>query len=206
MDAINDPQDQSEIFISPRRWHCSSRWHYRFYFTPGTWLKMSSMRPHDLNILHCFPFYDISNYPWMLINIESDSHFDGVIKFVFSLFLKHNVSLPSPCTGLKQEGKLRMRVEPGLFEWTKWVSGNSLPAWISPIGLAAANLSVDTTYKYRQTPLHCFILQYFYVYLCRCIFSYRHTVCIIRVLSEWNINHQKKYFYIFTDLIYLLQN
>lgn len=51
---------------------------------------------------------------------------------------------------MKQEGKLRMRVEPGLFEWTKWVSGNSLPAWISPIGLAAANLSVDTTYKYRQ--------------------------------------------------------
>ncbi|KAF7699929.1 ubiquitin associated and SH3 domain containing Bb [Silurus meridionalis] len=49
--------------------------------------------------------------------------------------------------GMKQDGKLKTRVEPGLFEWTKWVSGNSLPAWISPIGLAAANLSVDTTYK-----------------------------------------------------------
>lgn len=57
---------------------------------------------------------------------------------------------PFPCPGMKQEGKLKMRVEPGLFEWTKWVSGNSLPTWISPVGLAAANLSVDTTYKYRQ--------------------------------------------------------
>uniref|UniRef100_A0A671UE14 Ubiquitin associated and SH3 domain containing Bb n=1 Tax=Sparus aurata TaxID=8175 RepID=A0A671UE14_SPAAU len=28
--------------------------------------------------------------------------------------------------GLQQDGKLKVRVEPGLFEWTKWVSGNSL--------------------------------------------------------------------------------
>ncbi|KAM8927235.1 ubiquitin-associated and SH3 domain-containing protein B isoform 2-T2 [Pelodytes ibericus] len=49
--------------------------------------------------------------------------------------------------GLKQESKNKIRVEPGLFEWTKWVSGNTLPAWISPTELAAANLSVDTTYR-----------------------------------------------------------
>ncbi|XP_062873118.1 ubiquitin-associated and SH3 domain-containing protein B-like [Trichomycterus rosablanca] len=48
---------------------------------------------------------------------------------------------------MQQDGKVKIRVEPGLFEWTKWVSGNSLPAWISPIALAAANLSVDTTYR-----------------------------------------------------------
>ncbi|XP_072835288.2 ubiquitin-associated and SH3 domain-containing protein B isoform X1 [Pogona vitticeps] len=49
--------------------------------------------------------------------------------------------------GLQQENNLKIRVEPGLFEWTKWVSGNSLPAWIPPMDLAAASLSVDTTYR-----------------------------------------------------------
>ncbi|XP_049598309.1 ubiquitin-associated and SH3 domain-containing protein B isoform X2 [Syngnathus scovelli] len=49
--------------------------------------------------------------------------------------------------GLQQEGKTKIRVEPGLFEWTKWVSGTCLPTWIPPTELAAANLSVDTTYR-----------------------------------------------------------
>uniref|UniRef100_A0A8C9TG58 Ubiquitin associated and SH3 domain containing B n=1 Tax=Scleropages formosus TaxID=113540 RepID=A0A8C9TG58_SCLFO len=49
--------------------------------------------------------------------------------------------------GLQQDGKMKIRVEPGLFEWTKWVSGTSLPAWLSSADLAAANLSVDTTYR-----------------------------------------------------------
>uniref|UniRef100_A0A7N6BL75 SH3 domain-containing protein n=1 Tax=Anabas testudineus TaxID=64144 RepID=A0A7N6BL75_ANATE len=49
--------------------------------------------------------------------------------------------------GLQQEGKTKIRVEPGLFEWTKWVSGTCLPTWIPPADLAAANLSVDTTYR-----------------------------------------------------------
>lgn len=51
-------------------------------------------------------------------------------------------------SGLQKDGKTKIRVEPGLFEWTKWVSGTSLPAWIPPADLAAANLSVDTTYRY----------------------------------------------------------
>ncbi|KAF0021858.1 hypothetical protein F2P81_025888 [Scophthalmus maximus] len=49
--------------------------------------------------------------------------------------------------GLQQDGKVKLRVEPGLFEWTKWVSGNSLPAWIPPSDLATANFSVDTMYR-----------------------------------------------------------
>uniref|UniRef100_A0A8C2JRT0 Ubiquitin associated and SH3 domain containing Bb n=1 Tax=Cyprinus carpio TaxID=7962 RepID=A0A8C2JRT0_CYPCA len=49
--------------------------------------------------------------------------------------------------GMQQDGRISIRVEPGLFEWTKWVSGTSLPAWIPPIDLAAANLNVDTTYR-----------------------------------------------------------
>ncbi|KAM4546360.1 ubiquitin-associated and SH3 domain-containing protein B [Fundulus diaphanus] len=49
--------------------------------------------------------------------------------------------------GLQLEATTKIRVEPGLFEWTKWVSGTCLPAWIPPAELAAANLSVDTTYR-----------------------------------------------------------
>ncbi|KAE8288289.1 Ubiquitin-associated and SH3 domain-containing protein B [Larimichthys crocea] len=49
--------------------------------------------------------------------------------------------------GLQQDGKTKIRVEPGLFEWTKWVSGTCLPTWIPPAELAADNLSVDTTYR-----------------------------------------------------------
>lgn len=49
--------------------------------------------------------------------------------------------------GLQLDGKTKIRVEPGLFEWTKWVSGTCLPIWIPPAELATANLCVDTTYR-----------------------------------------------------------
>uniref|UniRef100_H3D2H0 Ubiquitin-associated and SH3 domain-containing protein B n=1 Tax=Tetraodon nigroviridis TaxID=99883 RepID=H3D2H0_TETNG len=49
--------------------------------------------------------------------------------------------------GLQQEGNTKIRIEPGLFEWTKWVSGTGLPTWIPPADLAAVKLSVDTTYR-----------------------------------------------------------
>lgn len=71
-----------------------------------------------------------------------------VIDFVYSspslrcVQTAHNI-----LKGLQQDGKVKIKVEPGLFEWTKWVSGTSLPAWIPPADLAAANLSVDTTYR-----------------------------------------------------------
>ncbi|KAJ8343103.1 hypothetical protein SKAU_G00330310 [Synaphobranchus kaupii] len=71
-----------------------------------------------------------------------------VIDFVYSspslrcVQTAHNI-----LKGLQQEGNIMIKVEPGLFEWTKWVSGTSLPAWIPPADLAAANLSVDTTYR-----------------------------------------------------------
>uniref|UniRef100_A0A8C1HGT5 Ubiquitin associated and SH3 domain containing Bb n=1 Tax=Cyprinus carpio carpio TaxID=630221 RepID=A0A8C1HGT5_CYPCA len=51
--------------------------------------------------------------------------------------------------GMQQDGRISIRVEPGLFEWTKWVTGTSLPAWIPPTDLAAANLNVDTTYRFH---------------------------------------------------------
>ncbi|XP_029699834.1 ubiquitin-associated and SH3 domain-containing protein B-like isoform X3 [Takifugu rubripes] len=50
-------------------------------------------------------------------------------------------------TGMQQDTKIKMRVEPGLFEWTKWVSGSSLPGWIPLSDLAAAQFSVDVSYR-----------------------------------------------------------
>lgn len=49
---------------------------------------------------------------------------------------------------------MKIRVEPGLFEWTKWVSGSSLPAWIPPTDLAAAHFSVDASYRWRKGTSH----------------------------------------------------
>ncbi|KAF3840725.1 hypothetical protein F7725_006587 [Dissostichus mawsoni] len=45
--------------------------------------------------------------------------------------------------GLQQEAKTKIRVEPGLFEWTKHKFTRVDP----PAELAAANLNVDTTYR-----------------------------------------------------------
>ncbi|KAL6463811.1 hypothetical protein MHYP_G00282020 [Metynnis hypsauchen] len=75
-----------------------------------------------------------------------DSH--TVIDFVYcSPSLRCVQTAHNILRGLQQDGKTKIRVEPGLFEWTKWVSGTSLPAWIPPTELAAANFSVDTTYR-----------------------------------------------------------
>uniref|UniRef100_A0A8C6T3H7 Ubiquitin associated and SH3 domain containing Bb n=1 Tax=Neogobius melanostomus TaxID=47308 RepID=A0A8C6T3H7_9GOBI len=71
-----------------------------------------------------------------------------VIEFVYcSPSLRCVQTAQNILKGLQQEGKLKLRIEPGLFEWTKWVTGNSLPAWIPPSDLAASHFSVDTTYR-----------------------------------------------------------
>uniref|UniRef100_A0A674E8T1 Ubiquitin-associated and SH3 domain-containing protein B n=2 Tax=Salmo trutta TaxID=8032 RepID=A0A674E8T1_SALTR len=75
-----------------------------------------------------------------------ESH--AVIDFVYcSPSLRCVQTAHNILRGLQQEGKTKIRIEPGLFEWTKWVSGTSLPAWIPPTDMAAASLSVDTTYR-----------------------------------------------------------
>lgn len=60
-------------------------------------------------------------------------------------------------SGLQLDGKTKIRVEPGLFEWTKWVSGTCLPIWIPPAELATANLCVDTTYRYKKNKIKIYI-------------------------------------------------
>lgn len=69
----------------------------------------------------------------------------------------HPFSPLDSVSGLQQDGKTKIRVEPGLFEWTKWVPGTCLPAWIPTAELAAANLSVDTTYRYPKNSKYALI-------------------------------------------------
>jgi ubiquitin-associated SH3 domain-containing protein len=38
---------------------------------------------------------------------------------------KHNI-----LKGSQEDNHLKIRVEPGLFEWTKWVAGSTLPGYL----------------------------------------------------------------------------
>lgn len=90
-----------------------------------------------------------------------------VLFFCFCFFVAELCRLVFVLPGLQQDGKLKVRVEPGLFEWTKWVSGNSLPAWIPPTDLAAAHFSVDTTYRWcRQLRVKYTSVICFYTTIC----------------------------------------
>uniref|UniRef100_A0A8D3CDB9 SH3 domain-containing protein n=1 Tax=Scophthalmus maximus TaxID=52904 RepID=A0A8D3CDB9_SCOMX len=91
--------------------------------------------------------------------------------------------------GLQQEGKTKIRVEPGLFEWTKWVSGTCLPGWISPAELAAANLCVDTTYRPHIPISKLTVSESYDTYISRsfqalCLFHTGNTVLIVAHASS----------------------
>uniref|UniRef100_A0ACB8FHB0 Ubiquitin-associated and SH3 domain-containing protein A n=1 Tax=Sphaerodactylus townsendi TaxID=933632 RepID=A0ACB8FHB0_9SAUR len=49
--------------------------------------------------------------------------------------------------GLQLEQKAKIRIEPGLFEWTKWETSTIAPSFMTWKELAEAKYSVDTTYK-----------------------------------------------------------
>ncbi|XP_061485445.1 ubiquitin-associated and SH3 domain-containing protein A [Rhineura floridana] len=49
--------------------------------------------------------------------------------------------------GLDVEQKLKICIEPGLFEWTKWEAGTITPSFMTHRELTEVNYSVDTTYK-----------------------------------------------------------
>ncbi|XP_045396679.1 ubiquitin-associated and SH3 domain-containing protein A isoform X3 [Lemur catta] len=54
---------------------------------------------------------------------------------------------------LKLEKKMKIRVEPGIFEWTKWEAGKATPALMSPEELKEADFPVDA--DYRSLPWAC---------------------------------------------------
>lgn len=49
---------------------------------------------------------------------------------------------------LKLERKIKVRVEPGIFEWTKWETGKTTPALMTLEELKEANFNVSTEYRY----------------------------------------------------------
>ena len=50
-------------------------------------------------------------------------------------------------TELKLEKKVKIRVEPGIFEWTKWEAGKSAPTLMTLEELREANVNVSTEYR-----------------------------------------------------------
>ncbi|NXS08141.1 UBS3A protein, partial [Neodrepanis coruscans] len=49
--------------------------------------------------------------------------------------------------GLKLNQKVKIRVEPGLFEWTKWETSKVIPNFLTVAELAEASYSIDTSYS-----------------------------------------------------------
>ncbi|KAI1241484.1 hypothetical protein IHE44_0004957 [Lamprotornis superbus] len=49
--------------------------------------------------------------------------------------------------GLKLNPKVRIRVEPGLFEWTKWEASKAIPSFMTMAELVEASYNIDTSYR-----------------------------------------------------------
>lgn len=50
---------------------------------------------------------------------------------------------------LKLEKTLKIRIEPGIFEWTKWEAGRTGPNFMTQAELREAGFSVDLDYRLR---------------------------------------------------------
>ncbi|NWS17005.1 UBS3A protein, partial [Pachyramphus minor] len=53
--------------------------------------------------------------------------------------------------GLKLNQKVKIRVEPGLFEWTKWEASRVIPNFMTVAELAEASYNIDTSYSPKGT-------------------------------------------------------
>ncbi|XP_050834744.1 ubiquitin-associated and SH3 domain-containing protein A isoform X2 [Serinus canaria] len=49
--------------------------------------------------------------------------------------------------GLKLNQKVRIRVEPGLFEWTNWEASRAIPKFMTVAELVEASYDIDTSYR-----------------------------------------------------------
>ncbi|XP_019381019.1 PREDICTED: ubiquitin-associated and SH3 domain-containing protein A [Gavialis gangeticus] len=49
--------------------------------------------------------------------------------------------------GLKLEKRIKIRLEPGLFEWTKWEASKIIPTFMTPKELTEAMYNIDTSYR-----------------------------------------------------------
>ncbi|NXX66140.1 UBS3A protein, partial [Spizella passerina] len=57
--------------------------------------------------------------------------------------------------GLKLNQKVRIRVEPGLFEWTKWEASRAIPKFMTVAELVEASYDIDTSYSPKATSSPC---------------------------------------------------
>uniref|UniRef100_A0A674JGX0 Ubiquitin associated and SH3 domain containing A n=1 Tax=Terrapene triunguis TaxID=2587831 RepID=A0A674JGX0_9SAUR len=55
--------------------------------------------------------------------------------------------------GLKLEQKIKIRVEPGLFEWTKWEANKIIPSFMALTELTEATYNIDPILKSHKTVL-----------------------------------------------------
>nr|XP_021525164.1 ubiquitin-associated and SH3 domain-containing protein A [Aotus nancymaae] len=77
---------------------------------------------------------------------------------------------------LKLEKKIKIRVEPGIFEWTKWEAGKTTPTLMSLEELREANFNVDTDYR-PVFPLSALMpVESYQEYVDRCTASVLHIV------------------------------
>ncbi|POI33089.1 hypothetical protein CIB84_003160, partial [Bambusicola thoracicus] len=53
----------------------------------------------------------------------------------------------SRLVGLKLDQKVKIRVEPGLFEWTKWEASKAIPNFMTLTELTEASYNIDTSYR-----------------------------------------------------------
>ncbi|NXG75995.1 UBS3A protein, partial [Baryphthengus martii] len=54
--------------------------------------------------------------------------------------------------GLKLDQKVKIRVEPGLFEWTKWETNRGIPSFMTVTEMAEASYKIDTSYRASYPP------------------------------------------------------
>lgn len=54
---------------------------------------------------------------------------------------------------LKLEKKVKIRVEPGIFEWTRWEASKSIPNLLTPEELNEADFHVSTNYRHAVLTL-----------------------------------------------------
>ncbi|XP_023393963.1 ubiquitin-associated and SH3 domain-containing protein A [Pteropus vampyrus] len=77
---------------------------------------------------------------------------------------------------LKLEKKMKIRVEPGIFEWTKWEAGRTTPTLMTLEELKEANVNVSTDYRPAFPFASLMPAESYSEYVDRCAVSVWHMV------------------------------
>uniref|UniRef100_A0A8C0P2C9 Ubiquitin associated and SH3 domain containing A n=1 Tax=Canis lupus familiaris TaxID=9615 RepID=A0A8C0P2C9_CANLF len=77
---------------------------------------------------------------------------------------------------LKLEKKIKIRVEPGIFEWTKWESGKTTPTLMTLDELKEADFNVSTDYRPAFPLASLLPAESYDEYVDRCAVSVQHII------------------------------